>query len=248
MSKDLSQESKYVIHKASARGHANHGWLDARHSFSFANYYDAHKIHFGAIRVLNDDVIAAGKGFGMHPHNNMEIITIPLEGALAHEDSMGNASVIQHGEIQVMSAGTGVQHSEFNNSNKDVVKTLQIWIFPNKENVTPRYAQHLLPDMKDVNKLIQILSPDPDGDVAWIHQDAWFYLGRFEENTDIKYDVKKEGNGAYIFVIKGRVDADNHTLLDRDALGVWDTHEVSIKAHAGSTLLIMDVPMHISTH
>jgi quercetin 2,3-dioxygenase len=168
---------KTIFHSSSSRGHANHGWLKSHHSFSFANYYNPEKIHFGALRVLNDDYVAPGMGFGEHPHQNMEIISIPLEGDLEHKDSMGNVTVIKHGDIQVMSAGTGVYHSEYNKSKSNSVKFLQIWVIPNKENVKPRYDQITL-NLKDrENKLQQILSPDANDEGVWIHQDAWFHLG-----------------------------------------------------------------------
>jgi len=191
-----------VLHKANSRGHANHGWLDSYHSFSFASYYNPERIHFGALRVLNDDTVAAGKGFGKHPHDNMEIISIPFEGDLQHEDSMGNIAIIKNGDIQVMSAGTGITHSEFNKSSDAPVKFLQIWVFPNKKNVTPRYSQITLNREDRHNKLQQILSPDPNDAGVWIYQDAWFHLGKFDNGFSTSYTTKKKGNGLYAFVLE----------------------------------------------
>jgi redox-sensitive bicupin YhaK (pirin superfamily) len=235
-----------VLHKADSRGNANHGWLNAYHTFSFANYYNPDRVHFGALRVLNDDTIAGGMGFGMHPHDNMEIITIPLEGDLAHKDSMGNAETIKNGEIQVMSAGTGVQHSEFNPNENQQTKLLQIWLFPNKRNVTPRYDQILLNKEDRINTLQQIVSPSPDDAGTWIHQDAWFHVGKFTQETALDYRIKKAGNGAYIFVLKGDITIDDQVLHTRDGYGIWNTEGFSIKASEGSELLIMDIPMEIT--
>ena len=181
-----------VLHKANTRGDANHGWLHSKHTFSFANYYNPERMHFGVLRVLNDDKVAPAKGFGTHPHDNMEIISIPLEGDLEHKDSMGNVSVIRHGDIQVMSAGSGITHSEYNKNSNEEVKFLQIWLFPNKRNVTPRYDQITLNDTDRKNKLQQILSPDPNDAGVWIHQDAWFHLGEFDKAFTIPYSLKKK--------------------------------------------------------
>jgi redox-sensitive bicupin YhaK (pirin superfamily) len=235
-----------VLHKAETRGHANHGWLDSHHSFSFANYYNPERMHFGVLRVLNDDRVDAGMGFGTHPHDNMEIISIPLEGDLQHKDSMGNVAIIKHGDIQVMSAGTGIQHSEYNMNKDKLTKFLQIWVFPNKKNVTPRYDQITL-DLKDRhNKLQQVLSPNPDDAGVWIHQDAWFHLGTFDKDVAAEYKIKKSGNGVYAFVIKGEFTIEGHALGNRDGLGIWDTDTISIKANsADAEILLMDVPMAI---
>ena len=186
---------KKVFHSASSRGAADHGWLQAKHSFSFANYYDPERVQFGALRVLNDDIIAPGMGFGTHPHDNMEIITIPLEGALEHKDSMNNIGVIETDEIQVMSAGSGVYHSEYNKNKDQSVSLLQIWVFPNKKNVTPRYDQKNIKDLKKVNSFYPIVTPNQNGPGMWIHQDAWFHLGEFDKETRINYNINKEGNG-----------------------------------------------------
>ena len=233
-----------VIHKAETRGNANHGWLNAYHSFSFAAYYDSERIQFGALRVLNDDTIAAGMGFGTHPHDNMEIITIPLEGDLAHKDSMGNTEIIKHGDIQVMSAGTGIQHSEFNPNADKQTKLLQIWLFPNKRNVTPRYQQISLNTEDRHNKLQQVLSPNPDDAGVWIHQDAWFHMGNFDAGTTTEYSIKKEGNGLYAFILKGNVTINDQELNTRDAIGITDFKTVSIKANTNAEFLLMEIPMN----
>ena len=233
-----------TIFKANTRGHADHGWLKAYHSFSFANYYNPARMSFGTLRVLNDDSIDAGMGFGKHPHDNMEIITIPLEGALEHQDSMGNKAVIKHGEIQVMSAGTGIIHSEYNKSDEEILKLLQIWIIPNKINVSPRYQQIVLNIDDRKNKLQQILSPKEKDEGVWIHQDAWFHIGDFENNFELNYQLKKEGNGIYIFIIKGDIVINEEKLDTRDAIGFTNTSNISIKSlNNDASLLIIEVPM-----
>lgn len=236
---------KTVFHKANSRGHANHGWLDSHHSFSFANYHNPERMNFGVLRVLNDDQVAAGNGFGKHPHDNMEIISIPLEGDLEHKDDIGNETIIREGDIQVMSAGTGVFHSEYNkNENKDV-KFLQIWLFPNKRNVTPRYDQISIKGQTKKNQLNQILSPNKNDEGVWIHQDAWFHIGNFDKSKTETYQLKKTGNGIYLFVIEGNITVDNQKLERRDGFGLWDIDQISINAEANSKLLIMEVPMTI---
>ena len=235
-----------VLHKADTRGHANHGWLDSHHSFSFANYYNPDRMHFGALRVLNDDRVDPGMGFGTHPHDNMEIISIPLEGDLEHKDSMGNTTVIRNGDIQVMSAGTGIQHSEFNKNNDQLTKFLQIWLFPNKRNVSPRYDQITLNISDRHNKLQQILSPNSDDEGVWIHQDAWFHLGKFDVDFKIEYPLKKKGNGVYAFVLKGDVTINSIALNQRDGFGIWDIEKLSIQSNSqDAELLLMEVPMLI---
>lgn len=234
---------KKVIHKAGSRGYADHDWLKSHHTFSFANYYDPERVHFGALRVLNDDDIAGGGGFGRHPHDNMEIITIPLEGQLEHQDSMGNREVISAGEVQVMSAGTGIFHSEYNKNQDRPVKLLQIWLFPNKKNVQPRYDQIKLNDADRHNKLQQILSPDPNDAGTWIHQDAWFHLGKLDKGTSADYRVKKDGNGLYAFVISGNVTIGGEQLDARDAVGIWEAEKIDIHAESDAEVLLMDVPM-----
>lgn len=234
---------KKTYHPANTRGHADHGWLHAKHSFSFANYFNPERIQFGVLRVLNDDVIAPGRGFGMHPHDNMEIITIPLKGALEHKDSMGNVGVIQADEIQVMSAGTGVSHSEYNHSKEDAVALLQLWVLPNKQSVTPRYDQQSIQDLKVINSLYQIVSPDPKDTGMWIHQDAWFHLGDFDQTTEISYKIHKKGNGVYVFMISGNATIAGQELSLRDALGIWETDHFEITAKANSRILLVEVPL-----
>ena len=235
--------SKTILHKADSRGLANHGWLLSRHTFSFANYYNPDRIHFGALRVLNDDTVEAGKGFGTHPHDNMEIVSIPLEGDLEHRDSMGNISIIRHGDIQVMSAGTGIFHSEFNKNKDQQVKFLQIWIFPEKKNVTPRYGQITLNIDDRHNRLQQILSPDEADEGVWIYQNAWFHIGKFDKGFSTTYKLKAKGNGVYAFILNGDVTIDNQQLKSRDGFGIWDTDNLSISADTDSEFLLMEVPM-----
>jgi redox-sensitive bicupin YhaK (pirin superfamily) len=232
-----------VLHKADSRGYANHGWLLSRHTFSFANYYDAQRVNFGALRVLNDDTVEAGKGFGTHPHDNMEIISIPLEGDLEHRDSMGNVSVIRHGDIQVMSAGTGIFHSEYNRNSDSAVKFLQIWVFPDRKNVTPRYDQLTLNTADRHNRLQQILSPNADDEGVWIYQKAWFHIGQFEKDFSTGYTLKDRNNGVYAFVLSGNINIDGQQLGSRDGFGVWNAEKITIKAEASSELLLMEVPI-----
>ncbi|TAE19444.1 MAG: pirin family protein [Bacteroidetes bacterium] len=232
-----------VLHKAETRGFANHGWLQANHSFSFANYYNPDRMNFGVLRVLNDDTVAAGMGFGKHPHDNMEIITIPLEGDLEHKDSMGNVGVIQHGDVQVMSAGTGIFHSEMNKNRDKHVKLLQIWVFPNKRNVEPRYGQITLDVTQRHNKLQQILSPNAEDEGVWIHQDAWFHMGALDKDFQTTYNLKKKGNGVYAFVVKGDVTIANQALNSRDGFGIWDVDSLDIKADSEAEILLMEIPM-----
>lgn len=232
-----------VLHKADTRGNANHGWLNAYHSFSFASWYNPDRVNFGALRVLNDDTIAPGMGFGTHPHDNMEIITIPLEGDLAHKDSMGNESTIKNGDVQVMSAGTGIRHSEFNPNADQRTKLFQIWLFPKKRDVAPRYQQITLDKSLEKNDFAQILSPNPDDAGVWIHQDAWFYLSDFDKDFSKKLALKKEGNGFYIFNIEGEIEVNGQKLETRDGLGISDIAEIEIKANNAAKFLIMEVPM-----
>ena len=237
--------SKQIFHPADARGKANHGWLNSFHSFSFGHFYDSQKVHFGALRVLNDDTVAAGRGFGAHPHDNMEIISIPLEGDLEHKDSMGNVTVIRKGDIQVMSAGTGITHSEYNKNQDELVKFLQIWVIPNNRNVAPRYDQiSLNPDDRN-NKLQQILSPNAGDEGVWIHQDAYFHLGSFDKNVETVYELKNKSNGVYAFIIYGSFQVDGKELSERDALGIVDAENFEIKALSpNAEILLMEVPMN----
>jgi redox-sensitive bicupin YhaK (pirin superfamily) len=235
-----------VLHKAATRGHADHGWLNSHHTFSFANYYDPERMHFGVLRVLNDDTVAPGMGFGTHPHDNMEIISIPLEGDLEHKDSMGNTAVIRNGDVQVMSAGTGIRHSEYNRNKEQLVMFLQIWVFPNKRDVTPRYDQITLDAAKRHNNLQQILSPNPEDEGVWIHQNAWFHLGTFDKDFRTSYELKDKRNGVYVFVLSGDVTVNGIALNQRDGLGVQDASSLNLKADSqGAEVLLMEVPMTI---
>lgn len=235
--------ANFIYHQANTRGNENHGWLHTFHTFSFANYYSKERIHFGALRVLNDDTIDGGMGFDLHPHDNMEIITIPLEGELLHKDSMGNAGVIKSGDVQVMSAGTGVEHSEYNRIEDKQLKLLQIWVFPNKKDVKPRYDQISLNTEDLHNRFHQIVSPSPDDEGVWIHQDAWFYLAKFDKGVSKEYLVNKEGDGVYAFIINGEVTIEDQKLRSRDGLGIWDTDSFMIQADSDAEFLLMEVPM-----
>jgi len=236
--------SKTIIHKSETRGRANHGWLDTRHTFSFADYHDPERMRFGVLRVLNDDIVSPGMGFGKHPHDNMEIISIPLEGDLEHKDSMGNVTVINHGDIQVMSAGTGIYHSEYNKNKDKPVKFLQIWIFPDKKDVTPRYDQITLNTEDRLNRLQQVVSSNPDDEGVWIYQNAWFHLGEFDKGFASEYEIKRKGNGVYAFVIKGSFSIEGKTLNERDGMGIWDTDKINLVAESqDAEVLLMDVPM-----
>jgi len=234
---------KTELHTAESRGQANHGWLLAKHSFSFAQWYNPDRVHFGALRVLNDDIVAPGMGFGKHPHDNMEIITIPLSGSLRHQDSMGFSEVVQAGEVQVMSAGTGIFHSEMNASQKEEINLFQLWIFPNQQEVTPRYQQlgYNNLDMKD--EFLQLVSPNPDDEGLWIHQTAWIHMIDMSPNTTQTYSFKHPGNGVYLMNIEGEKVIAEQTLGFRDALGVWETTSVEIQASEQGRLLLIEVPM-----
>ncbi len=234
-----------VLHKAETRGHANHGWLDSHHTFSFANYYNPERMNFGVLRVLNDDIVTEGKGFGTHPHDNMEIISIPLEGDLEHKDSMGNTTVIREGDVQVMSAGTGIFHSEYNKNPDKPVKFLQIWVFPNKKDVEPRYDQITIGELEKDNSFYQVLSPNPNDEGVWIHQDAWFHIGKFEAGKEADYTLKKEGNGLYVFVLEGEVEIGGQTLGKRDGFGIRDSSAIELKSKTPSRVLLMEIPMNI---
>lgn len=235
---------KHILHKAATRGHANHGWLDSYHTFSFAGYHDPERVHFGVLRVLNDDTVAGGMGFGTHPHDNMEIISIPTEGDLEHKDSMGNTQVIRQGDVQVMSAGTGIQHAEKNKNHDKPVKFFQIWVFPNKKNVTPRYAQEQFPDSDKHNKLLTVVSPigTSDGGVQ-INQEAWFSIGKLDKGSTVSYTLKNKNNGVYAFIIEGDATINGVALNRRDGLGITETGAVVIAADTAAEILLMEVPM-----
>ena len=232
-----------IFYPANERGTNDLGWLKANFSFSFGPYYNPDKVHFGVLRVLNDDIIGAGQGFGRHPHDNMEIITIPLKGALEHKDSMGNTGVISAGEVQVMSAGTGIEHSEYNHSKTEAANTLQIWLFPKERNIKPRYDQKSFTDVMKINQLTTLVSPVKSDDTLWINQDATFSMGGFEAKKEIVYDIKTPGNGVYVFVLEGVLKINGSVLNKRDALGVYNTSSITIETEAESRLLIIDIPM-----
>ncbi len=234
---------KKVLHKAESRGYANHGWLESYHSFSFASYYNPERMQFGALRVLNDDRVAPGMGFGTHPHQNMEIISIPLEGDLEHKDSMGNTAIIRQGDVQVMSAGTGVQHSEYNKNRDREVAFLQIWVLPEKPNVTPRYDQITLEPDQLKGNWFTLLGPRGKHDGLWIHQNAWFHMGDFDQGKTISYSLKESGNGLYVFVLEGGVAVGGEQLRRRDALGIWDAADLEFQIQENSRVLLMEVPM-----
>ncbi len=234
-----------ILHQANTRGHANHGWLDSHHSFSFANYHNPERMHFGVLRVLNDDQVSAGMGFGTHPHDNMEIISIPLEGDLEHKDSMGNLAVIKEGDVQIMSAGTGIMHNEYNRNKEKAVKFLQIWVFPNKKNVEPRYDQISIKNIEKKNEFYQILSPSQEDQGVWLYQDAWFHLGKFDAGKQTRYSINKKGNGVYVFVLDGEVEIEGQQLGKRDGFGIWDIDSFNFKSNSNARVLLLEVPMSL---
>ena len=242
----MKTDIQTVVHKANSRGAADHGWLKARHTFSFAGYYNEDREQFGALRVLNDDVIEGGNGFGMHPHNNMEIITIPLEGALRHKDSMGHTSVIKAGDLQIMSAGKGLTHSEYNASPSEALNLLQIWLFPKSRNIEPRYGEQTFDVAAMQGQWLNVVSPLEDETGALqINQDAWFSLGKFEKGATVSYDTKRAGNGLYIFTIEGIVTVQNEALTKRDAIGIEHVEQIEFNVQSDAYILVMDVPMNV---
>lgn len=237
---------KKILHPSATRGKANYGWLEANYSFSFANYFDPNRTQFGLLRVLNDDTVAPSMGFGKHPHKNMEIVTIPQSGGVKHQDSMGNNGIVGAGEIQVMSAGSGVEHSEINASTTEALKLFQIWIFPEEENVTPRYDQKKISTLLSPNKITTVVKPKSEAnkDDLWIHQKAYFNMGEFNEDTTTSYTLKNADHGVYTMLIEGEAVIEKETLKKRDATGIWDAQEISITAKKGSKLLLIEVPMN----
>ncbi|WP_336834115.1 pirin family protein [Sphingobacterium siyangense] len=234
-----------IIHRESDRGHVDFGWLKSAHSFSFGQYLDPERMNFGALRVLNDGQVEGGQGFDRHGHDNMEIVSIPLKGALAHQDSMGNGRTIQTGDVQIMSAGTGVQHAEFNNDQKDLVKFLQIWVIPNEIGLEPRYDQKSYLQLDRHNKFATIVSPDKmDLNAVHIHQDAYFNLADLEAGKKIEYTVHSEKNGLYLFVLEGKIAVANEMLSRRDAIGLYETEKIAIEAYYYTSLLLIEVPMY----
>jgi len=235
---------KQVIHTAETRGLAKHSWLTSRHTFSFAGYHDPERMNFGLLRVLNDDIVKPGKGFEMHAHENMEIISIPLEGSLEHKDSMGTGSVIRHHDFQIMSAGTGVYHSEFNHSYEKPVNFLQIWIYPKERNIAPRYQQMTFLPESMHNRFHLAISPKKNNNSIWINQDAYTSMGSFDKGRHVHYTCFKEGNGIYIFLINGRVEIAEEMISERDGIGIWETDQISMFFKENSKILILEVPMH----
>lgn len=233
-----------TFYKADTRGYANHGWLRSYHTFSFANYFDRTRMNFGLLRVVNDDKVAGGQGFGTHPHENMEIVSIPLSGALAHRDSMGNVHTIQSGEVQVMSAGTGITHSEYNANENEDVKFFQIWVHPRENDVKPRYEQKEFDFESKKNELTLVVSPDSAEGSLWVHQDVWFSLGSFDKEKETTYTSKKKGNGIFAMVVEGSFQVGDKTLERRDAIGIWNVDAIELKALSqDARILIIDVPM-----
>ncbi len=235
---------KSKLIKSSERGAANHGWLNARHTFSFAGFYNPDQVHFGMLRVFNDDIVAGGMGFGTHPHDNMEIVTIPLRGTLEHKDSMGTHSTISVGEVQIMSAGTGITHSEFNHNKTEEINLLQIWVFPKLNNITPRYDQAFFLPEDRKNAIQTVVSPGREENTLWINQDAWFSLGSLDEGKSVAYNIKRNDNGVWLFVVEGSVEVNGIKLERRDSLGLSQTNEISIKADSNTEFVLIDVPMN----
>jgi quercetin 2,3-dioxygenase len=235
---------KKIIHKANSRGHFDYGWLKTYHTFSFSNYHDPERVNFGMLRVLNDDEIEGGQGFGTHPHNDMEIVTIPLEGAVAHKDSTGGEGVIYPDEIQVMSAGTGILHSEFNHLNDGTTKLLQLWIFPDKKGHKPRYDQKFFDSEERKNKLQFIVTPEKKDDNLWLNQDAYLSLTDLEKDKSTNYKVHTKGNGVYLFLIDGEISVAGEALSKRDGIGIYETDEFSITAIKDSQILLIEIPMN----
>lgn len=234
---------KKIIHTSGSRGHANHGWLDSHHSFSFAGYHNPERMQFGMLRVLNDDWVEGGAGFGKHPHENMEIVSIPLEGALEHKDTTGNAKVIRTNDVQIMSAGSGLMHSEYNHSKTDKVNFLQIWVFPKERNIEPRYEQKTFKPADRINKIQTVVSPDKNDEAIWINQDAYFSLASLKKDFTTTYELKNEAHGVYVFVIEGNVEIAGESLSKRDALGIYETKNLNIKATSDTELLLIEVPL-----
>jgi redox-sensitive bicupin YhaK (pirin superfamily) len=236
---------KTVIHLADSRGLADHGWLKSYHTFSFAEYYDPERTRFGLLRVLNDDVVKPGMGFGSHPHDNMEIVSIPLAGSLAHKDSMGSEKVINTGDVQIMSAGSGLIHSEYNASKTEPVNFLQIWVFTKIKNIEPRYEQKTFSPESKRDNFRLVVSPLKDDGSIWINQDAYFSLGNFSGGNETEYKIHRKGNGIYIFVIEGHISAEGLDLNKRDAVGIEEKDSIKIKALDNSEILVIEVPMKI---
>lgn len=236
---------KTVLHTADSRGHANFGWLNSYHSFSFGQYYNPERMHFGALRVLNDDAIAGGTGFGKHPHDNMEIISIPTKGALKHQDSTGTKAVIKENDVQIMSAGTGIQHSEYNDLADENTEFFQIWIVPQKRNISPRYDQKTFTADQKANQILTVVAPDNE-QAVWINQQAWISLAAADAGTTLNYHIKRPENGVYVLVIEGSITIEGQQLNKRDALGIWDAQAFNMVADSSAQIMLIDVPMKLS--
>jgi redox-sensitive bicupin YhaK (pirin superfamily) len=235
---------KKIIHKANTRGYFDFGWLKTSHTFSFGKYHNPERINFGSLRVLNDDFVAPAQGFGTHPHNNMEIVSIPIKEGLAHKDNTGSEGVIFPNEVQIMSAGTGILHSEFNHSRDEELNFLQLWIFPDKKGHKPRYDQKTFEPEKRKNQLQTIVSPDKSDGNLWLNQDAYLSLADIDKERSVEYKLKKSENGIYTFLIEGNVSVADEYLSERDGIGIWDTDLFSIKAKEYSRVLLIEVPMN----
>ena len=233
-----------ILHKSHTRGHADHGWLNTHHTFSFAGYFNPERMHFGAIRVLNDDIVQGGMGFGTHPHANMEIVSIPLQGALEHKDSTGRQKVIKTGEVQIMSAGTGIEHSEYNASKDEAVNFLQIWVLPDKKDIDPRYEQKEFELSHYRNKLVNVVAPD-NPEALWINQQAWFYLGELDQGRDLEYALNEPKNGVYLFVIDGEVEVADRLMERRDGMGISGVADFVIKPMKTSRILLIETTMQV---
>ena len=234
---------KTIFHPAGERGFASRGWLKSYHSFSFSQFYDEKKMNFGLLRVLNDDFVEKGMGFGTHGHDNMEIVSIPLSGALKHNDSTGREKVINQGDVQIMSAGSGIQHSEINNSKTEDVKFLQIWILPKEKDIEPRYEQKSFSEEDKSNRFLSVVSPEKDAGSVWINQDAYFSLANLDTGSNIDYKLKSKTHGVYLFVLEGEIEVADHNLKERDALGVYEVEKLNILAKTNTKLLVIEVPM-----
>lgn len=236
---------KTLLHKANTRGHNSFGWLNSFHSFSFGHYHHPERMHFGALRVLNDDTVAPGMGFGKHPHDNMEIVSIPLSGDLHHQDSTGRNEIIRQHDVQIMSAGSGIAHSEMNANKDQQVKFLQIWVMPKELNITPRYEQKSFKPADRTNQILTVVAPD-NQDAVWINQDAWFSLANFEAGKTAEYTLRNKENGVYVFVIGGDATINGLALNERDGLGIAETDKLSIEANTNTEILLIEVPMKIN--
>ena len=236
---------KTILHTADSRGHANFGWLNSYHSFSFGQYHNPERMHFGALRVLNDDTVSAGMGFSKHPHDNMEIVSIPLSGDLHHRDSTGRDKIIRQNDVQIMSAGSGIEHSEMNANKDKEVKFLQIWVFPKNRNIAPRYEQKTFLPTDRANQLVTVVAPDDDKAV-WINQDAWFSLANLSKEGTTEYTIRKNGNGVYVFVLTGNITIGDQSLSQRDGLGISETDSIQIQANTDAEFLLIDIPMKIT--